>query len=148
MKKIAIIASILALGGCSGGSTPQNWICEGDTKNLSEGDTWTTKFASSVQIKDGVLSLDGTTSTFGGPLPLVETWVSTLEKEFVNTACIFQGRLVYHFRAVSMGTQDFYMNLKTGVYSYYRIYRVPAMDGTPSFGMMESSNGTCRLLGS
>jgi hypothetical protein len=147
MKKIAIIASILVLGGCGGG-TAQNWICEGDTKNISEGDTWTTKFASSVQIKSGVLSLDGNTSTQGGPLPLVQTCESTFEKSYQETACIFEGRLVYKSQAGIMGIQNFYMNITTGVYSYYRIYRVPAMDGTPSFGMMESSTGICRPLDS
>jgi hypothetical protein len=146
MQKIAILVSILVLFGCASDGNAQNWICEGDTKNISGGDTWNTKFTSSVQVKNGVLSLDGTTSTHGPAIPLVQPCASTLEEKFLNAACISEGRLVYHFRSVSEGVEDFYMNLTTGVYSHYRIYRIPAIGATPSFGVMASSSGICRLL--
>lgn len=148
MKKIAVIVSILALGGCSGGSTPQNWICEGNTENESDGDKWTTKFASSVQIKDGMLWLDGSIVTLSRPIPLVQTCASTSEKEILETACIFEGGLVYKSQTESLGIQYFFMNLTTGVYERLWRYRVPAMGGKPSFGIRESTTGVCQPLDS
>jgi hypothetical protein len=147
MKKIAVIASILAVGGCSGGSTPQNWICEGEGSQItSSGDVWDGKFISSIQIKDQKLSMDGTVIAMSRSLPLTQKCEPALEKKNFETACIYNGSLVYHYRSEFLGLTDLYLNLSTGLYKYYHAHRVPAVEGAPSFGVQHSSNGTCRPI--